>query len=106
MVNDDQRDLLSEPVENFEQFLSDGRRKSLERLIKREHLHVAGAVLPTPRSVRRLATAPASQGRQYIPRSCHRTQLQGLRAAGLVDHRRFHRRHDAFTSKKIGLTAL
>src|SRR5262249_5561225 len=42
MVNNDQRDLLSEPVENFEQFLSDGGRKSLERLIKQEHLHVAG----------------------------------------------------------------
>src|SRR5262245_66315567 len=38
MVNNDYRNFLSKPVKNFEQFLSDGRRKSLERLIKQEHL--------------------------------------------------------------------
>ena len=34
MVDNDHRDLLSQPVEHFKKLLSDGRRKSLKWLIE------------------------------------------------------------------------
>ena len=41
MVDDDDRDLVPELVEAFEQLLDHRRRQALERLIQQQHAHVA-----------------------------------------------------------------
>ena len=42
MIDDDDRDLLAQPVERLEQLLDDGGSKSLEWLIEQQHSHVTG----------------------------------------------------------------
>ena len=42
MVDNEQGDLVPQLVKSFEEFLGDGGRKALERLVKQQHPHVAG----------------------------------------------------------------